>query len=103
MRHLISGCRERISRQTATPLPSDNRNIEHRNIGFGQWNSHPSLDGGAGLAPDLDVTAGLQQILEAATNHVVIVEDEHPGHSPTCPLGSACLRSSRQADAASWG
>src|SRR5262249_44315530 len=65
-------------------------NIEHRDIGFGQWNSHPSLDGGAGLAHDLDGTAGLQQILEAATNHVVIVKDEHPGHSPTCPLGSAC-------------
>src|SRR2546421_7093247 len=25
MTHLISGCRERISRQTSTPLPSDNR------------------------------------------------------------------------------
>src|SRR2546423_3898041 len=64
--------------------------IEHRDIWFSQWNIRPRLDGGAGLANDLDVAAVFQQFLEAASDNVVVIEDEHPGHLPTCPSGSAC-------------
>jgi hypothetical protein len=77
--------------------------IEHRDFWFGQWNSQQRLDGGAGLPDDLDVSAVFQQFLEAASDHVVVVEDEHPGHVPTRPSGVGVLRSSRQANAASRG
>src|SRR6266480_4080966 len=77
--------------------------IEHRDIWFGQWNFRPRLDGGAGLANNLDVAAVFEQFFEAASDYVVVVEDEHPGHVPTCPSGVSVLRSSRQADAASRG
>jgi len=78
-------------------------NIEHRDIWLGQGYSRLGLDSGAGLADDLDVAAGFEQFLQAASDHVVVVEDEHPGHSPTCPSGVGVLRSSRQPDAASRG
>jgi len=55
------------------------------------------------IANDLDVAAVFQQFLEAASDHVVVVEEEHPGHLRTRPSGVDVLRSSRQANAASRG
>jgi hypothetical protein len=77
--------------------------IEHRDIWFDQWNSQQRVDGGASLANDLDVAAVFQQFLEAASDHVVVVEDKHPGHFPTRPSGVSVLRSWRQANAAGRG
>ena len=36
-----------------------------------------------GLADDLDVVLGLEQVPQAATNHIVVVQEEHPDRHVT--------------------
>ena len=52
--------------------------VEHGDVGRGGRDAPVGLLGGAGLADDLDVVLGLEQLAEAAADDLVVVEEEHP-------------------------
>src|ERR1043165_1735277 len=64
---LIDESMARTSRHTSMPLPSG------------------SLGRRPGLADHLDITRGVQQVGQAAPDHLVVVEQEHTDHVPFLP------------------
>ncbi len=52
--------------------------IEHRDIGTCRWDARECLSGGSGLTDDFDVPFGLEELLDAATNDLVVIEEKHP-------------------------
>ena len=75
-----------------TDLPADlhsvtvgQADVEHGHIRSCRRDARERLGGGSGLAHDLEVTIRLEQLLHAATNDLVIVEEEHPYYVAHCP------------------
>ena len=79
MMQAISGCCERISRHTSIPSPSGSRTSSTATSGLVAGMRPYGLLGGAGLADDLEVVLGLEQLAQAAAHDLVVVEQEHPG------------------------
>ena len=79
MRQRISGWFERMSRHTSTPSPSGRRTSSTATSGAHGWEAPQRLVGGARLAHDLDLAliVGLQELADAAPDHLVVVEQEH--------------------------
>ena len=78
MMQAISGWPERISRQTSTPSPSGKPHVEDRHVGTGRRDPRERVLGGAGLADDLDVVLGVEELAHAAAHDFVVVEEEDP-------------------------
>ena len=72
---------ERMSRQTVTPSPSGSRTSRIATSGRRAGMRAMRLGRRAGLADDLDVVLRLEQLGDAATDDLVVVEQEHgDGH-----------------------
>ena len=77
IRHAVRGWRERISRQAAIPSPSCRRTSSTATSGSSAADATDGLGLRAGLADDDDVTLTLEQVAQAATHDLVVVEQEH--------------------------
>ena len=65
--------------------------VEHRDVGPQRRDAPGGLCGEAGLADDLDVAVGLEQILEPAADHLVVVEQEHADRAVGVGIVGHCL------------
>jgi signal transduction histidine kinase len=52
--------------------------VEHGDVGLGRGDAAERLFGGAGIADHLEVALGLEQLTDAATHDLVVVEQEDP-------------------------
>jgi signal transduction histidine kinase len=52
--------------------------VEHRDVGTGRRDARQGLGGGSGLAHDFEVAVRLEELLDAATDDLVVIEQEHP-------------------------
>ena len=100
IRHWISGCRDRISRQTSTPSPSASRTSSSATSGR-VGGMRDSASSAVAASPTTSMSPpGLEQVREAAADDVVVVEQEHPYHAVHCPSdheGSDAVHADRPA------
>ena len=98
MRQAISGC-------VGPDLPADldavavgQADVEDGDVGARRGDPAVGLLGGAGLADDLDVVLGLEELAEAPADDLVVVEQEHADRhcSPVCPFAEPRLRGARR-------
>jgi hypothetical protein len=90
MRQAGGGTTElRMSRHTETPSPSGRRTSRMATSGRSAGDPGTGLGGGAGLADDLDVVLGFQQLRDAAPDDLVVVEQEHRDRQGLSLLGCA--------------
>ena len=86
MRQATSGCRERTSRHTSTPLPSGRRTSRIATSGRVGGMRASACSGRSRLADDLEVVLGLEELPHPSPDDLVVVEEEHPhrrsGHWP---------------------
>ena len=74
---LMDGSTERTSRQTSMPVPSGSRPSRIATSGRSAGIRRAASWAEPGLADDLDVALGLEQLLDAAAHDLVVVEQEH--------------------------
>ena len=72
----ISGARDRISRQTSMPEPSGSRPSRTATSGRRAGMRRVASAAEPGLADDLDVAVGLEQVAQPAPDDLVVVEQE---------------------------
>ena len=87
IRHWISGCAARMSRQTSTPLPSGSRTSSTATSGRVGGIREMASAAVPGLADHLDEPGRLDQVPEAPPDDLVVVEQED-----TDPVGPLTLR-----------
>ena len=73
----MSGSTERTSRHTSMPVPSGSRPSRIATCGRSAGMRRVASWASPGLADDLDVALGLEQLADPAADHLVVVEEEH--------------------------
>ena len=77
IRQATWGSCDRTSRQTDTPVPVGQPDIQHCHIGVQRQDLGHRARCRAGLADHLDVRLGLQQAAHSPADDLLIVQDEH--------------------------
>ena len=60
------------------PVTVGQPDVQHRDVGHQRRDPGQRRLGGAGLADHRDVGLGLQHVLDAAPDDLVVIEQEHP-------------------------
>jgi signal transduction histidine kinase len=60
------------------PVTVGESDVEHRDIRTRRRNARERFSGGSGLSHDFEVPFGLEELLDPATDDLVVVEEKHP-------------------------
>ncbi len=84
---LIEGSADRTSAAHLDAGPVGQARVEDRHIGLERRNASDRCGSGAGLAHDLDLGVGLQELAQPHADELVVIEQEHADRSQRISSG----------------
>ena len=73
--------RERRSRHNSMPFPSGSRTSRTADVGLKRGDTRQGLGDGSGLADDLQLRVGAEEVDETTSNDFMIIDEEDLHHS----------------------